>query len=161
MLSDTERATRNATGAQRGCYACPVCGDSVLWKPFHSTVHSVGRHVGGSFEGEVALRALCEECWAKLTPAERLPHHLALMSHQVRSVRKHMVYQPVEVEVEEPEAVEPGAIPADPPKMVKRKVIVRQQMFVDDEGDRPRYERDVAAAKAATEAIQQAIMAGK
>lgn len=79
--TDAERAELNAEGARRGCHACPMCGDSQLWKPFHSTPHFEGVHecpMGdgmAKFHGITGLTALCEECWAKATVEERLTHH--------------------------------------------------------------------------------------
>jgi hypothetical protein len=64
------RRLRNWRGRALGYGACARCGDTWDWARHHDTNYARGR---GVF-------ALCENCWAGLTPAERLPYYRALLA---------------------------------------------------------------------------------
>jgi hypothetical protein len=88
-MTPEERTRRNAEGAERGCYACPVCGDSHWWKTFHNTAFNVGE-IGGPgsarWLGVESIAALCDDCFGKLTPEERLPHYTARLDGWEKAV---------------------------------------------------------------------------
>lgn len=84
------RAQKNAAGRARGCADCPICGDSYGWKNFHNVDFYVGHIVGtdgkAGTKGSVGIAAICEECWPKLTPEERLPYLLAVIDQWIERV---------------------------------------------------------------------------
>ena len=97
LSKEEMRAFKNATWRERGCTDCPICGDSHGWKHFHVTEFYTGPMTGDNqagFHGSVGVSVICEECWPKLTPVERLPHVLARVDAwlaQVPSVSKKAV----------------------------------------------------------------------
>jgi hypothetical protein len=64
------RRLRNLRGFTRGYGACLCCRDTWDWKDEHTTHYSEP----GAWPSEACF-ALCEECWAALTPEERLPYY--------------------------------------------------------------------------------------
>jgi len=68
------KGIRNLIGNAKGYGKCLKCGDSWYWKKGHSTVYDVRD------DGSTGCFPLCEECWAGLTPEERLPYYLRMYS---------------------------------------------------------------------------------
>ena len=75
------RASKNAAGKERGCADCPLCGDSHWWKTFHVTEIMEGEFesdVGASrFDGSFGVSVICEDCWPKATPEQKMTHYMA------------------------------------------------------------------------------------
>lgn len=68
---------KNRIGRMKGFGGCYRCGDSWYWKPQHVTTFNT------STSGASGCFPLCEECWAALTPEERLPYYVLLMSRWI------------------------------------------------------------------------------
>ena len=59
------RPVLNGIGRAKGSGQCAKCGDSWWWKK-NRPIH---------FEHSLGLFLLCDRCWDKLTPLERLPYY--------------------------------------------------------------------------------------
>lgn len=69
MSETRDRERLNAEGRAGGFSGCKCCGDRWNWKKSHST----------KFTDKRACFPLCEECWAGMTPTERLPYYRTLV----------------------------------------------------------------------------------
>ena len=140
----TELDAKNAKFRAAGCADCPVCGDSLGWKTGHATEYFRGRIVFPNFtqaDGSLAITCLCEDCWANLEPATRLPHYEAMLVRwtetlEERAIANHNIQRAATVNARERKKV------LDPE--VRQKVV--QDARVQHEGD--------------CEAIRRAVLAG-
>ncbi len=138
VMTAEQRTAKNAAASARGIAACPGCGDSKAWKPFHVITYHRGRMVSeaspegkpAEFDVEKHTEFLCEDCYGKMTEAEILDHldQLALK------------------------------------KTAALKPVIRDRdttgKFVEREKDRERFEAEVAAIAADHELIRLAILRG-
>jgi len=127
-----EREAMNAEGLRQGCAACPSCGDSMLWKPFHYTPYAT-EITKGSHQSSVqlAIAILCESCWEKSSGDERAKfceQRLAKRKVKLRSVTR---------------------------------LMVNEGQLVDDPKDRARYDAELAAIRSDHEDIVRSVRAEK
>jgi len=94
-FTDAEKEALNAEGRARGVADCPECRNSLFWATGHETVYGEGPTgaVPGAppAVGLLGVTVLCEWCWQRLKPEQRVRHyerHLRAWGADVRSVKK-------------------------------------------------------------------------
>ncbi|MEN3369987.1 MAG: hypothetical protein V7609_2130 [Verrucomicrobiota bacterium] len=72
-VDNQKRIELNRAGRRSGLGECGRCLDSWLWKPHHTT----------DFTSRDGVFPLCEDCWKRLTPDERLPFYRAMFERNL------------------------------------------------------------------------------
>ena len=151
MLTAEQQAAKNEQGKASGCLACPVCGDSMLWKKFHETEFFSGTitpvFAGSPFNGALGIMALCEECWPKLTPQQRLPYYEQRTATWLNDVKP----------VKKTAATRMQSVVTDDCKTVQRPM----QVLIDDAEDALRADGERGLIDIQREAVKLAVLAGK
>ena len=70
----TPRRLRNAIGRAQGFGSCYHCHDTWNYSKEHATYYDNG----------FACFALCQRCWQQMTPNQRMPYYMLLISNWIR-----------------------------------------------------------------------------
>ena len=149
-----DREQRNAEGTANSCYSCPECGDSAGWKAFHDTPYYTGWMQSDTvtlpsgiktepvyFHGHLGVIALCQECWQKLTPQQRLPHY------EKRVAGWQAIIRPMK------KMLPPGVDPDDADAVIKA-------VPIDEPGDAERFREESALIEQQLADVRKAVLAG-